>query len=279
MRVFLLHVGIFLAIGGFRRAAFRAMAQVSPGGLSAVCNAWGLLTEANVQPAERPYAIDMRRRAAEAAAWLEPVPAGGPVADLAWDPEPEVRATFARCRRERREREWAAGYLRHVLAACDDVSVLAAWKYGRALERVGDDQALERIEERRRQDLPPGVRHWLGRIVKKLRSRWDEVTRAWPEPWFARPGRQERVDAAFGDDEARAKPVSCWLWQAPPTDLVDLGVWGGWCPDAALPPGVQTLRVAGRRPATVLVTQSIWGPGPTYFVGSGPYPERHPEGA
>jgi hypothetical protein len=258
---------------GVRRAAFRAMARVSPERLRSVCAAWALLTEANVQPAERPYVIDMRRRAAEAAAWLESLPAEGPIADLAHDPEPEVRATFSHCQRERRERDWARAYLRIVLTACDDASLLEAWKYGRALERVGDDEALERLEDRRRQDLPSGLRHWLGRLSEKLRTRWDEVTRGWPEPWFARRGRLERVDALVGE-EAMAKRVSCWLWQVPPTDLVDLGVWGGWCADEALPTGMHTLRVPGRRPGTVLVTRTTWGrPGPTYFVGSGDYPE------
>jgi HEAT repeat protein len=261
---------------GVRRAAFKATGRLSPDRLRSVCTAWALLTESSVQPAERPYAIDMRRRAAEAAAWLEPFPIEGPIADLASDPEPEVRATFARCRRERRERDWATVYVRNVLAACEDASVLTAWKYGRALERVGDDEALERLEQRRRGELAPGVRHWLGRLIKKLRTRWDEVTRGWPEPWFARRGRLERVDALVGDDEARARRVSCWLWQVPPTDLVEFGVWGGWCAEESLPVEMHTLRVSGRRPATILVTTATRGTGPTYFTGSGPYPELVP---
>lgn len=240
--------------------------------MSSVCTAWAILTEANVQFSERPYAIDMRRRAAEAAAWLQAFPTEGPIADLAWDPEPEVRSTFERCRRERRERNWADQYLRDVLNVRDDGSLLKAWKYGRALERVGDDQVLEQLEEQRRRDLPPGVRHWLGRLIKKLRARWDEVTRSWPEPWFARRGRLERVDALVGHGQ-EAKSASCWLWQVPPTDLVELGVWGGWCAEAFLPTEMQTLHVPGRRVATILITKTTFGTGPTYFVGSGPYPQ------
>jgi hypothetical protein len=261
---------------GVRRAAFRAMARLSQERLRSLCTTWALLAEANVELPNRPFVIDMRRKAAEAAAWLESEPIEGPVADLAWDPEPEVRATFARCRRERRQRDWAAEYLHHVLGASDNRSLLTAWKYAQALERVGDDDALERLEDRRRQDLPAGVRHWLGRLIKKLRTRWDEVTRSWPEPWFVRPGRLERVDALVGEDESRASRVSCWLWLVPATDLVDFSVWGGWCVEAALRIGVQTLRVPNRRPATILVTQSIdssKGAGPTYFRGSGPYPQ------
>ncbi len=258
---------------GVRRAAFKALARLSPEDLRSVCTAWALLTEANLQRAERPDAIDMRRRAAEAATWLEPIPTEGPIADLAYDPEPEVRATFARCRRERRERDWARGYLLNVLAVRDDASLLTAWKYGRALVKVGDDEVLDRLEERRREDLPPGVHHWLGRLIKELRARWDEVTRGWPEPWFARRGRLERVDALVGDGEAAAKRVSCWLWQIPPTDLVERSVWGGWCAEGSLPAEMQSLRVSGRRPATIIVTRAIWGTGPAYFVGSGPYPD------
>jgi hypothetical protein len=220
--------------------------------------------------------IDLWRRAAEAAAWLEPVPADGPIATLAFDPEPDVRETFARCRRERQERDWAGGYLGHVLAVRDGNSLLKAWKFGRVLERVGDDKTLERLEEQRRQDLPPGVRHWLGRLIKKLRARWDEVTRSWPEPWFARRGRLERVEALVGDDAVKAKQIACWLWQVPATDLVQFSVWGGWCVGESLPVATQTLRVPGRQPATILVTQSLIGSqrtDPTYFTGSGPYPE------
>jgi hypothetical protein len=50
---------------GVRRAAFRSMARISPEKLRSVCTGWALLTEANVQPPERPYVIDLRRRAAQ----------------------------------------------------------------------------------------------------------------------------------------------------------------------------------------------------------------------
>ena len=261
---------------GVRREAFRAMARINPRGLRSLCTAWALLTESNVGPLERPFVIDMRRRAAEAAAWLESVPVEGPIADLACDSEPEVRAIFVRCQRERRDRDWASVYLRQVLAANDNASLLTAWKYGRALERVGDDDALDRLEERRGHDVPPGVRHWIGRLIKTLRARWDDVTRSWPEPWFAQRGRLERVDARVGQDDATMKIVSCWLWQVPATDLLEFGVWGGWCVDEYLPVAMQTLRVPGRQPATILVTQASMGTGgkgPTYFKGSGPYPD------
>jgi hypothetical protein len=193
---------------GVRREAFRALARISPEGIRSFCTAWAIMTEANLQPSEEPYGIDMRRTAAEAAAWLDSPPTEGPIADLAWDPEPEVRATFERCRRERRERDWAEHYLRHVLDVQDDASLIKAWKYGRALERLGDDYVLERLEQRRRQDLPPSVRHWLGRLIQKVRSRWDEVTRGWPEPWVARRGRWNGWMVASGRTRRRSESGS-----------------------------------------------------------------------
>jgi len=177
---------------GVRRSAYRAAARVAPADLLSLCGLWASLTEANVQAGERPFIVDMRRRAAEAAAWLEILPSEGGIADLAYDPEPEVRETFARCSQERRRRDWARLYLDHVLAIRDEESLLRCWRYGRALGRIGDDDVLERLEQHRREaDLRPGIRYWLGRLIKKLRSHWDEVTHSWPEPWFARRGRLE----------------------------------------------------------------------------------------
>jgi hypothetical protein len=217
----------------------------------------------------------MRRRAAEAASWLGALPFEGPVTDLASDPEPDVRETFARCQRERKERDWAAAYLQCVLEVRTEDSLLKNWRYGRALERTGDDSTLERLDEHRRlPDLPAGIRYWLGRLVKKLRTRWDEVTRKWPEPWFARRGSLEEAEGAIAETVAAKAAFHCWLWQLPASELTGVSSWGGWCPQAVLPIGLLTLRLVGRRSATILVTQAISPDGPTYFVGSGPYPDR-----
>jgi hypothetical protein len=260
---------------GVRREAYRALGKLDPDELHSLCASWASSTESSVQPADRPFVVDLRRRAAEGAAWLEAPPPEGPVADLAEDPEPEVRDTFARCQRERREREWAATCLEHVLGVRDETALLRAWRYARALERTGDDETLEQLEHHRRlPDLPPGIRNWLGRLIKKLRARWDEVTRSWPEPWFARRGSLEELEGTVKGTGGEGATVRCWVWHLPASDPIGFGTWGGWCQHTALPTGQLTLRIAGRRPATILVNRAINPGGPTYFVGSGPYPER-----
>ena len=144
------------------------------------------------------------------------------------------------------------------------------------LSSVGDDEVLERLEERRRQELPPGVRHWLGGLThQELRIRWDEVTRGWPEPWFARRGRLERVDAFARRTIAKAKPVSpagCGMsrpriWWNPAFGA------GGAMKDFCFRPRSRRYlsRVAGRQASSS--RRTAWPRGPSYFVGSGPYPE------
>ena len=257
---------------GVRRAAYRALGRVDPTGLNSLCVSWASLTENQVLAAERPFVVDLRRRAAEGTAWLSSTQLRGVLADLESDPEPEVREAFTRCQRERREREWAQKYLQDVLAVQDEVSLLRAWRYGMALQQTGDDDVLEQLEQhRRRVKLPPGVRHWLGRLTKAIRSRWDEQTRNWPEPWFARQGRLEQVLALF-PEYAADNPVVCWLWGVAEDEPVRLS-WGGWCPDISLSAGESSLQVEGRNLSRVLVTQSIAPGGPSYFVGNGAYPE------
>lgn len=259
---------------GVRRAAYRAMGRIASNELRSLCAAWAFLTEKNVQPEERPSVVDLRRRAAEAAAWLESLPTEGSIPDLAYDPEPDVRTTFTRCQQERQKRDWAKQYLGHVVAVGDEESLLRVWRYGMALERIGDDDVLERLERRRSDDdVAPGIRYWLGRLIKELRKQWDEVTRSWPEPWFARRGRLEEFTGTASQEGSVAQSVRCWLWQVPADDIVSFSSWGGWCENVALPGGRCGLQADGKQSATILVTKSNWPDGPSYFVGSGPYPE------
>src|SRR5262249_28561288 len=92
------------------------------------------------------------------------------------------------------ERLWARQYLGVVRAVKDDDGVFNARRYGRALERVGDDETEEDLTklglERHR---PPGVRHWLSRVAKKIAERWKSVTEQWPEPWFSCRGNLEEI--------------------------------------------------------------------------------------
>ena len=173
-------------------------------------------------------AVELRQRAAEAAAWLPIDSSAKDIRALATDPEPTVRQAFARCHRERREREWAARYVEQIVAVQDEGRVPSEWRYGRALGRIGDDAVLEDLEQRRRDpDLPPAVRHWLARIVKDVRKHWDEVTRRWPEPWFARRGGLEEVTGEVTQPDGTETRFQGRLWQVIPSEPSGISSWGG----------------------------------------------------
>jgi hypothetical protein len=251
---------------GVRRSAYRAMASADSNALATICESWALAKDGR-------DATELRQRAAEAGAWL-PEPVRTPaIAALAWDPEPTVRQTFDRCNIERRERKWAAIYLEKVLAVNKESDLPATWRYGRALTKVGDDYALQQLEQRRRnRSLSPAVRHWLGRTVKRVRAHWDEVTRRWPEPWFARRGRLEEVTGVVIQGTGPEIPFRCWLWYVVDKTPIEIGTWGGWALDSALFTGSATLRILGRAPAEILVNNMSIPSGITYFSGNGAFP-------
>ena len=189
------------------------------------------------------------------------------------DPEPTVRQAYKRCDRERRERKWAEIYVNRIMAVGDDRGIEAIWRYGRALAAVGDDQILERLERHRKNaDLPPALRHWLTRITKKLRKRWDEVTRRWPEPWFARRGRLEEVEGVVVQAGGAEIPFRGWLWLVIKSDPTAISSWGGWAMQGGLWTGRAMLKINGRMPAEILISQVNAPNGATYFSGNEPYP-------
>ncbi len=251
---------------GVRRAAYRAMSSVDAGALATICESWALTNEGE-------DAVELRERAAEAAAWLPEELRSPQIAALSTDPEPTVRQAYKRCDRERRERKWAEIYVNRIMAVADDRGIEAIWRYGRALAAVGDDQILERLERHRKNgDLPPALQHWLTRIIKKLRKCWDEVTRRWPEPWFARRGRLEEVEGVVVHADGAEIAFRGWLWLVIKSDPTAISSWGGWAMQGGLRTGSATLRINGRTPAEILVNQVNAPNGATYFSGNEPYP-------
>ncbi|CAN5708997.1 hypothetical protein BH23PLA1_BH23PLA1_27790 [soil metagenome] len=253
---------------GVRRAAYRAMASVGAESLATLCESWAVTDED-----EGKDALELRQRAAEAAGWL-PDRLRSPVVEaLATDSEPSVRQAFARCDRERRERAWARTYVDRLVKVEEECDLLSAWRYGRALGQVGDDDALDRLEQRRQDpELPPALRHWLTRVIKKVRKRWDEVTRRWPEPWFARRGRLEEVVGVVIQADGTERAFRGWLWQVIKSDPTAISSWGGWSEQDGLATGKATLKVDDRRPAEIVVTLVNHPSGTTYFSGNRHYP-------
>jgi hypothetical protein len=251
---------------GVRRSAYRAMTSVAPDALATVCESWALTKEGG-------DAIELRQRAAEAAAWLPDRLRTPEVTSLATDQEPSVRQAFARCERERREREWAAHYLERIVAVDHERDVPIVWRYGRALGKLGDDQALEMLERRRRNsDLSPAIRHWLTRTIKRVRAHWDEATRRWPEPWFARRGRLEEVAGVAVQADGSETEFRGMLWHVVDSEPTKPSSWGGWSTQSELRIGAAKLRISGRRPSEILVSQVSMPSRTTYFSGNDTYP-------
>lgn len=270
---------------GVRRSAYRAMALVDAKALATICESWALAKAGE-------DAIELRQRAAEAAGWLPDRLRTPEVKALATDPDPTVRQAFARCDRERRERRWADRYVDLIEAVKDVNDIPPAWAYGRALGKIGDDHALERLDQLRRDESRhPAVRHWLSRVVKKVRSRWDDATRQWPDPWFARRGRLDEVDGVLVQDGGSEIPFRGWLWLVVQNEPTAVSSWGGWSTQndltifeaalAAIGGDVSartaTLMINGRTPAEIIVTRvhassGISSSKTTYFTGNGKYP-------
>lgn len=99
------------------------------------------------------------------------------------DIEEKVRSAAREAENDRRRVEAARDYLSHILEVPSD-KLLATWHYGQALQEVGDDETIQRLDEAIAQpDLASNKRAYL----KKLR---DEITKEW-EKWEKK--RQDRL--------------------------------------------------------------------------------------
>ncbi|NQT15997.1 MAG: hypothetical protein HQ582_24795 [Planctomycetes bacterium] len=269
-----------------RRSAYRATASLAPDHLGSICRTWS-----------RSANIELRKRAAEAAAWL-PIDSYPDDAlsefGFSWDVERVVREIWTTVLSDRRQRHWANQYLDRVLASCrgDAETILPEYRYGRALTGIGDDDSVRRIESfMATGDVRPHVRHWLEKMCKEIRKNWKKTTDKWSGPWSHELGRIERLDGEIilGDGTRRTAKLSLWCrYRFGPSDLSE---WGG----AAEPfqakglwgavRGPTEIQIPGRPPATANVLASSWSsisePRLT-FSGTGPYPAaphpKEPEG-
>jgi hypothetical protein len=266
-----LQVKLLLKLAGdgqfaVRRAAYRALADVQPMFLANICTSWAVITNEE--------AIEIRKRAAEGSGWVREDLLSTEVQALAWDAEPHVRESYNRAMVDRRERDWAALYIEEVLAVKEPAGIITAWKYGKALVGVGDDRVIERLESHKRSTgLAPAIRHWLGRVAKDVRSRWEEVLRKWPEPWYTRRGDLETIEGTLKRGADVELALEGCLWYAPSRELGGISSWGGWTP-SAVATGKYELVLPDGRTGSLYVDRSHHPTGPSFFVGTGPYPER-----
>jgi hypothetical protein len=262
-----------------RRAAYRAFSRIDPAALATTCRRWS-----------RSENVELRKRAAEAAAWLsrqlfddnniEEI-------DLSEDQERSVRTIAKDILQSRLRREWAELYLDRVLsvASGSNQAVLSAYRFGRALTKLGDDDTRKRLAFHIASNkLSSNVVYWLNGLIKAIDTRWKQETRKWPEPWFASEGAIEELDGEVilqGGNRYEAH-FSLWcLWSASPSEPTG---WGGVVHPTAEDvrsmsvayEGYLKIAIPGRATAQAVVSyQSVSSP-PTRQIlvihGSGVYP-------
>lgn len=208
-----------------RRAAYRGLSRQATESFIELCRAWS----------EKDKDVESRLRAAEACEWL-PVDDPGNVAfvdiygKLTSDPEGAVRRTARNSQAGRREKKWVKEYLAQVCGVKGDSNkeVLAAWRYGQALARLGDDECVRALQAHvRTRPLPPHVRHWIEGITKDLQSRWRKVTQEWPEPWPAWEGAIESGRGTVKASDGRTVEAQYSLWHHWRHERGEIAWWGG----------------------------------------------------
>lgn len=243
-----------------RRSAYRAIAGADVNELEKACEQWSRFED-----------IELRKRAAEAVAWL-PI-ANYPDEDVsalgfAWDVEPSVRNVWKDVLSTRRQRQWADSYLDRVLSTCKDfhTSTLPSYRFARALTKIGDDETVRRIDDflKENRTLWPNIRHWLKRTRDDIWKNWKKTTEKWKEPWSHEEGKIEVLngDLIRADGSRTAARLSLWCrYSSGPSGLGD---WGGIAEELEVPlssefdEGRIELRIPGRETAHVNVFGSHW---------------------
>lgn len=263
-----------------RRSAYRAIATTDVHLLETVCEPWSRSTD-----------VELRKRAVEASEWLpieshpdDKVAAFG----FGWDTERSVREIWKDVLVHRRERCWASDYLDRIFASCEgDDNALPAYRFARALTKLGDDESIKQIEEFvATRSLRPHVKHWLKKTTGDIKKRWKKVTDKWPEPWSHEQGSIEELNGAIVLPEGKRVDVKLSLWCRRRTRQSDHISWGGVAEEAdtPLPFGANTDRIElslpGRPPAFAKVFGSHWSSSSASRLvlrGDGAYPDR-PQG-
>ena len=216
-----------------RRSAFRSLSRISPESLQALCE---LSQYSDQQSNTEQPPTDLRRRGAEACAWLTDSEFRRSFDCFTTDPERSVRETANRMSAERRKRDAAKECLSAVLGVIDGKTeeVLSAWKFGQALGHIGDDACIRAIREHvGSRHLPRNVRHWLERIEERIEEGWRKATQKWPEPWLSWAGSIEEGEGQLivPGDEPIAVHYTLFIQPAISPSVV--GSWRGvaWSPD------------------------------------------------
>lgn len=242
-----------------RRVAFRGLRTIHPDLFVGLWSSWLGASD-----------IEVRKLAAEGARWLPEATVSDDdfrSCGLTFDTELSVRRIAKSALRERYEAAIAAQYLEKVLRVdgSKDNDVMDAYRYGRALEKVGDDatrRSLRSLPTSRK--LPTHVRYWRERMSKRIGKQWTKKTDEWPDPWTAEPGSIERMEGQIVLDDGQAFDAKMNLWIRNRTSPSKLGEWGGivelvdsdnW--HNLMNSDYVTLRVKNRRTARALISRQF----------------------
>jgi hypothetical protein len=249
-----------------RHAAYRAMGTVAPSVLAGLCSGWAFSDDE-----------ELRCRASEAISWVSAKELSEIRSSLRDDRSRSVREAYARCEGERRERGWAALYASRVNGVTSGGLLLEAWRFGKALAQLGDDETLERLDDRRRDEkLLPSVRYWLGRLADGVRKHWEEFSRKWSNHRFLRRGALEAVYGVFRTPDGKVVSFRGWLWHDAADEPIGFSSWGGWSEEvsADIPLVDLGMELDGKKPARVRITSASLPAQAVAFVGIGAYPEE-----
>ncbi len=92
--------------------------------------------------------------------------------------------------------------------------ILIAWPYGKALERLGDDQSIkELLKHIHSPELLQNTKFWLIQIIHELEKNWQKTTREWPQPWVSFDGLVQQGQGLIIDKDGKETIVYYDIWQ------------------------------------------------------------------
>jgi hypothetical protein len=257
-----------------RRSAYRALGRLAPRALIGFCE---MAAPSPDRSEEEQPAVELRRRGAEATAWLTQEAFDLLHEKYLTDRELSVREPARSARAERRQRLNAESLLEKVLGASGGATdeILDAWRYGRALTEVGDDTTIRALRQYRSSTvLPPNVHHWYGEIEKEVHGTWQKKMQKWPDPWLSWEGAMEEGRGVLRFDKAEVA-VKYAIWRRRQDTAREAYSWGGaaWTEDrrpSLLMAETGILILAGDRRGNIHMSQSTGNF--VSFMGRGPFP-------
>jgi hypothetical protein len=256
-----------------RRTAYRCISCINCDALRDLCRDWS-----------KSDSVDVRLRAAEALQWVpyELLKNESFLDTLMLDRVRLVRVVCDKSYQESRKTAWRRSYIERVKSVVtpDHQSLFAAYPYGEALIRLGDDVTLNDIQKHLNETpLPPNVFNWLKRICRDIEKKLQKDQSADEETlWYGWDAIIEQFDGKLKSGESE-HDATFRLWRRPAAEPGELGDWQG----VAIVPEFETFSMLGvsttfqiaasnRKTATALFRTNV-GHNVVVLTGSGPYPK------